>query len=90
MREKNFERGKSKGGDVKMRGSELNKEERFNMIRRKLKQEMKEEIKTLIEQDYSMISGENVREMFANDILRLIKQRQDFAVNIDSGQVLWV
>jgi len=56
MREKNFERGKSKGGDVKMRGSELNKEERFNMIRRKLKQEMKEEIKTLIEQDYSMIS----------------------------------
>ncbi|MCW3130758.1 MAG: hypothetical protein N2V75_11770 [Methanophagales archaeon] len=46
MREKNFERGKSKGGDVKMR--------------------------------------ENVREMFANDILRLIEQR-DFAVNIDSG-----
>jgi len=73
-----------------MRGSELNKEERFNMIRRKLKQGMKEEIKTLIEQDYSMISGENVREMFANDILRLIKQRQDFAVNIDSGQVLWL
>ena len=51
---------------------------------------MKEEIKALIERDYSMISGEKVREMFANDILRLIKQRQDFAVNIDSGQVLWL
>ena len=28
----------SNGGDVKMRGSELNREERFNMIRRKLEQ----------------------------------------------------
>ena len=35
-----------------MRGSELNPEERFKMIRRKLKQGMKEEIKTLIEKDY--------------------------------------
>ena len=41
-----------------MRGSELNREERFNMIRRKLEQGMKEEIKALIEKDYSMISGE--------------------------------
>jgi len=73
-----------------MRGSELNKEERFNMIRRKLEQGMKAEIKTLIEKDYSMISGEKVREMFASDILRLIEQRQDFAVNLDSGQVLWL
>jgi len=49
-----------------MRGSELNREERFNMIRRKLEQGMKEEIKALIERDYSMISGEKVREMFAS------------------------
>ena len=49
-----------------MCGSELNKEERFNMIRRKLEQGMKEEIKTLIEKDYSMISGEKVRERFAS------------------------
>jgi DNA-binding CsgD family transcriptional regulator len=73
-----------------MRGSELNHEERFKMIRRKLKQGMKEEIKTLIEKDYSMISGEKVREMFASDILRLIEQRQDYAMNIDSGQVMWL
>jgi len=66
-----------------MRGSELNKEERFNMIRRKLEQGMKEERKALIERDYSMISGENVREMFASDVLRLIKQRHDYAMNID-------
>ncbi|MHC1569331.1 MAG: DUF1670 domain-containing protein [Candidatus Syntropharchaeia archaeon] len=50
---------------------------------------MKEEIKALIERDYSMISGEKVREMFASDVLRLIKQRHDYAMNIDSGQVLW-
>ena len=73
-----------------MRGSELNREERFNMIRRKLEQGMKEEIKALIERDYSMISGEKVREMFASDILRLIEQRQDYAMDIDSGQVLWL
>lgn len=73
-----------------MRGSELNQEERFNMIRRKLEQGMKEEIKALIEKDYSMISGEKVREMFASDILRLIEQRHDYAMNIDSGQVLWL
>jgi len=80
----------SNGGDVKMRGSELNREERFNMIRRKLEQGMKEEIKALIERDYSMISGEKVREMFASDILRLIEQRQDYAMDIDSGQVMWL
>jgi len=73
-----------------MRGSELNREERFNMIRRKLEQGMKEEIKALIEKDYSMISGEKVREMFASDILRLIEQRQDYAMDIDSGQVMWL
>jgi DNA-binding CsgD family transcriptional regulator len=73
-----------------MRGSELNPEERFKMIRRKLKQGMKEEIKTLVEKDYSMISGEKVREMFASDILRLFEQRQDRAMNIDSGQVMWL
>ena len=43
------------------------------MIRRKLEQGMKEEIKALIERDYSMIFGEKVREMFASDILRLIE-----------------
>ena len=75
---------------MKMRGSELNPGERFKMIRRKLKQGMKEEIKTLIEKDYSMISGEKVREMFASDILRLFEQRQDRAMNIDSGQVMWL
>jgi len=73
-----------------MRGSELNREERFNMIRRKLEQGMKEEIKALIEKDYSMISGEKVREMFASDILRPIEQRQDYAMDIDSGQVMWL
>ena len=60
------------------------------MIRRKLEQGMKEEIKALIEKDYSMISGEKVREMFASDILRLIEQRQDYAMDIDSGQVMWL
>jgi hypothetical protein len=64
---------------MKMRGSERNKEERFNMIRRKLEQGIKEEIKALIDRDYSMISGEKVREMFASDVLRLIKQRHDYA-----------
>lgn len=73
-----------------MRGSELNQEERFKMIRRKLEQGMKEDIKALIEKDYSMISGEKVKEMFASDILRLIEQRQDYAMNIDSGQVMWL
>jgi len=73
-----------------MRGSELNKEERFTMIRRKLEQGMKEEIKALIDRDYSMISGEKVREMFASDVLRLIEQRHDYAMSIDSGQVLWL
>ena len=37
-----------------------------------------------------MISGEKVREMFASDILRLIEQRQDYAMDIDSGQVMWL
>lgn len=75
---------------VKMRGSELNQEERFKMIRRKLEQGMKEDIKALIEKDYSMISGEKVKEMFASDILRLIERRQDYVMKIDSGQVLWL
>ena len=75
---------------MKMRGSELNQEERFKMIRRKLEQGMKEDIKALIEKDYSMISGEKVKEMFASDILRLIEQRHDYAMNIDSGQVMWL
>jgi len=73
-----------------MRGSELNQEERFKMIRRKLEQGMKEDIKALIEKDYSMISGEKVKELFASDILRLIERRHDYAMKIDSGQVLWL
>lgn len=73
-----------------MWGSELNQEERFKMIRRKLEQGMKEDIKALIEKDYSMISGEKVKEMFASDILRLIERRQDYVMKIDSGQVLWL
>ena len=73
-----------------MRGSELNQEERFKMIRRKLEQGMKEDIKALIEKDYSMISGEKVKELFASDILRLIERRQDYVMKIDSGQVLWL
>ena len=60
------------------------------MIRRKLEQGMKEDIKALIEKDYSMISGEKVKEMFASDILRLIERRQDYVMKIDSGQVLWL
>ena len=28
--------------------------------------------------------------MFASDILRLIEQRQDYAMDIDSGQVMWL
>lgn len=28
--------------------------------------------------------------MFASDILRLIEQRHDRAMNIDSGQVMWL
>ena len=40
--------------------------------------------------DYSMISGEKVREMFASDILRLIEQKHDYAMNIDSGQGMWL
>jgi len=57
---------RSNGGDVKIRGSELNREERFGMIRRNLEQGVEEELKALIEKDYSTISGGKMREMFAS------------------------
>jgi len=67
----------------------LTKEEKYAMIKAKIHRTLKEDIKELIERDYSMIAGNKVRNMFADDVLKIIEKRYEECRNIETGQVLW-
>jgi DNA-binding CsgD family transcriptional regulator len=78
------------GGDVRMRGDDMARERRYDMINAKLRHSLKDEIKDLIARDYSMISGEKIRDMFADDIVKLLDERIAYAKGMDVGQVMYM
>lgn len=74
---------------MKMRGSELTDQQKHAMTNAKLHRCIKDDIKDLIKEDYSMIAGEKVRNMFADDVINLIEKRKHDIGNLEPGQVLW-
>jgi predicted transcriptional regulator len=61
-----------------------------NMLKRKLEDRLKTQIIELIRRDYSMISGDKVQQMFAEDLIRLIDSNLKEPWRMDVGQVLWL
>lgn len=74
---------------MKMRGSELSDQQQHAMTKVKLHRGIKDDIKELVKEDYSMITGEKVRNMFADDVIKIIEKREHDIGTLKPGQVLW-
>lgn len=46
-------------------------------------------IKSLLNSEYKFLGGERVQEMFVKDVLRLFKEYNRDAWNLESGQTIW-
>lgn len=75
--------------NLKMRGSELSHQQQQAMTKAKLHRSIKDDIKEMIKEDYSMITGEKVRNMFADDVVKIIEKREHDIGTLKPGQVLW-
>jgi DNA-binding Lrp family transcriptional regulator len=60
------------------------------MIREKVESSLETRIKQLIDHDYAVIAGEKIRQMFAQDIVRLVKEEFRELDSLEVGQVLWM
>lgn len=60
------------------------------MLRTKVEASLETSIINLIDRDYSMISGDKVREMFARDIVNLVREEFREIDSIEVGQMLWM
>ncbi len=46
-------------------------------------------IKSLLNSEYKFLGGDKVQEMFAGDILKLFKEYNRDAWNLEAGQTMW-
>ena len=60
------------------------------MIKVKVENSLEERIKDLIRKDYSMITGDKVRNMFAGDLIKLIDDAYRDPYSMEVGQLLWI
>ena len=60
------------------------------MLRTKLEASLETSIRNLIERDYSIISGEKIRTMFARDIVNLVREEFREYESVEVGQILWL
>ena len=59
------------------------------MMKVKLESSLESRIINLVATDYSMIAGRKVREMFAQDMVRLVRDQLRDYDTLDVGQVMW-
>lgn len=60
------------------------------MLRTKVEASLETSIMNLIARDYSMISGDKVREMFAQDIVKIVREEFREIDSLEVGQMLWM
>ena len=60
------------------------------MIAVKLEESLETQIRGLIDRDYSMVAGEKVRNMFAEDIVKLVQNVYREPNMMEVGQILWM
>lgn len=56
----------------------------------KLEESLENQVKDLIKRDYSMVTGDKVRNMFAKDIVRLVQNVYREPSMMEVGQILWM
>jgi hypothetical protein len=60
------------------------------MVRTKVESSLETRIVSLIDQDYAMITGDKIRQMFAEDLVTLVKEEYRELDSLEVGQVLWM
>ncbi|MEW5937369.1 MAG: DUF1670 domain-containing protein [Candidatus Thermoplasmatota archaeon] len=60
------------------------------MIKVKLEESLEKQVVDLIQRDYSMVAGEKVRNMFAQDIVKLVQNVYREPNMLEVGQMLWI
>jgi DNA-binding CsgD family transcriptional regulator len=60
------------------------------MLRTKVESSLETRIVGLIDQDYAMITGDKIRQMFAGDVVALVKEEYRELDSLEVGQVLWM
>jgi hypothetical protein len=60
------------------------------MLRTKVEASLETSIVNMIDRDYSMISGDKVREMFAKDLVELVREEFKEIDSVEVGQMLWM
>lgn len=60
------------------------------MIKVKLEESLEKQVVDLIQRDYSMVAGEKVRNMFAQDLVKLVQNVYREPNTLEVGQMLWI
>jgi len=60
------------------------------MLKTKVESSLETRIVSLIDQDYAMITGDKIRQMFAEDLVTLVKEEYRELDSLEVGQVLWM
>jgi DNA-binding CsgD family transcriptional regulator len=60
------------------------------MIRAKVESSLETRIVNLIDQDYAMITGGKIRQMFAEDLVKLVREEFRELDSLEVGQILWM
>lgn len=60
------------------------------MIQVKMEENLETQVRDMIRRDYSMISGEKVQNMFAKDLVKLVRDVYREPNMLEVGQMLWM
>jgi Protein of unknown function (DUF1670). len=60
------------------------------MLRTKVESSLETRIVNLIDQDYAMIAGDKIRQMFAKDLVTIVREEYREMDSLEVGQVLWM
>jgi DNA-binding CsgD family transcriptional regulator len=60
------------------------------MLRTKVEMSLETRIVNLIDQDYAMIAGDKIRQMFAKDLVTIVREEYREMDSLEVGQVLWM
>lgn len=60
------------------------------MIKVKVESSLESQIIDLIARDYSTLSGDKVRKMFAEDMVKLVRKTYKDNTQLEVGQILWI
>ncbi|EHQ34540.1 DUF1670 domain-containing protein [Methanoplanus limicola] len=60
------------------------------MTRTKVESSLKTSIVNLIDKDYTMINGDKIKQMFAEDVVNLVREEFRELDSVETGQILWI